>query len=226
MKSKNIIWGLVLVAIGAILALNAVGLTDIDLFFDGWWTLFIIVPCAVGLVSQRSKTGNLIGLAIGVLLLLACQDILRFDLIWKLAIPVLIVAIGLRLIFRDAFDLRAREAARKLKEEGVCLNESCAIFSGQTLDFTGQTFRGAELNAIFGGIKCDLRAALIPEDAAIQVCSVFGGVDVFVPEDVNVKVSSNSIFGGVSNKRKGTQQEGAVTVYITGNCIFGGVEIK
>lgn len=29
--------------------MNAFGITDIELFFDGWWTLFIIVPCLVGI---------------------------------------------------------------------------------------------------------------------------------------------------------------------------------
>lgn len=226
MKTKSVIWGLVLVAVGAVLALNAVGLTHIDVFFDGWWTLFLIVPCAAGLFSAKDKTGNLIGLGIGVVLLLACQNVIRLDLVWKLIFPVLIVAIGLRLIFKDTFNRKSREAVRKLKEQGIPMREYCATFSGQDLDFTGETFRGAELNAIFGGIKCDLRTALIPEDAVIDACSVFGGIDIYVPEDVNVKITSNSIFGGVSNKRKKQKTEGAVTLYINGSCIFGGVDVK
>ena len=69
-KVSNIIWGLLFIVIGTIFALNALEITDIDIFFDGWWTLFIIIPCAVGLITERDKTGNLIGLAIGVFLLL------------------------------------------------------------------------------------------------------------------------------------------------------------
>ncbi|MGM9639884.1 MAG: LiaF transmembrane domain-containing protein [Faecousia sp.] len=226
MKAKSVIWGLILVAVGAVLALNAVGLTNIDVFFDGWWTLFLIVPCAAGLFSAKDKTGNLIGLGIGVILLLACQNVIRLDLVWKLIFPVMIVAIGLRLIFKDTFNRKSREAVRKLKEQGIPMREYCATFSGQDLDFTGETFRGAELNAIFGGVKCDLRTALIPEDAVIDACSVFGGIDIYVPEDVNVKITSNSIFGGVSNKRKKQKTEGGVTVYINGSCIFGGVDVK
>ena len=226
MKAKSVIWGLILVAVGAVLALNAVGLTHIDVFFDGWWTLFLIVPCAAGLFSAKDKTGNLIGLGIGVILLLACQNVIRLDLVWKLIFPVMIVAIGLRLIFKDTFNRKSREAVRKLKEQGIPMREYCATFSGQDLDFTGETFRGAELNAIFGGIKCDLRTALIPEDAVIDACSIFGGIDIYVPEDVNVKITSNSIFGGVSNKRKKQKTEGGVTVYINGSCIFGGVDVK
>ena len=43
-KAGNILWGIVLIVIGVIFALNALDITSIDIFFDGWWTLFIIIP--------------------------------------------------------------------------------------------------------------------------------------------------------------------------------------
>ena len=92
---SRILWGIVFILVGGILALNLFGITDIDIFFDGWWTLFIIVPCFVGIFSEREKTGNIIGLLIGVFLLLSCQGIISFDLLWKLAVPVIIIIIGL-----------------------------------------------------------------------------------------------------------------------------------
>ena len=57
-KISSVIWGIVLIAAGALFALNALNITDINIFFDGWWTLFIIVPCAVGLFTEREKTGE------------------------------------------------------------------------------------------------------------------------------------------------------------------------
>ena len=48
-KVSGILWGIVLVAVGVILTLNAFGVANVDIFFDGWWTLFIIVPCVIGL---------------------------------------------------------------------------------------------------------------------------------------------------------------------------------
>ena len=77
-KASNLLWGIILVAVGVILAMNALGFASIDIFFDGWWTLFIIVPCAIGLFTDYDKTGHLIGICIGVFLLLCCQDILNF----------------------------------------------------------------------------------------------------------------------------------------------------
>ena len=54
----------------------------------------------------------------------------------------------------------------------------------------------------------------------------FGGIDIYVPYNVNVKVNSNSIFGGVSQKNRRSNDPNAVTVYVNATCMFGGVEIK
>ena len=44
---SRILWGIVLIFIGVIWGLNRTGVADINIFFDGWWTLFIIVPSAI-----------------------------------------------------------------------------------------------------------------------------------------------------------------------------------
>ena len=81
MKISNLLWGLFLIALGTIFGLNALEITNIDIFFDGWWTLFIIVPCFIDLFNDNDKTGDIIGLIVGVSLLLACQDYIDFSLI-------------------------------------------------------------------------------------------------------------------------------------------------
>ena len=223
-RLSSVLWGIVLVGAGAVFALNALNITDIDVFFDGWWTLFIMVPCAVGLFTEREKTGNLIGLLIGVFLLLCCQDILDFSTLWKLLVPAVIVVIGLKMVFSGLFGNRANEIMAGLKETGAEPRVGCATFSGCNLNYDGEIFEGAELTATFGGVKCDLRNAIIEKDCAIQVSAIFGGVDILVPDGINVKVSSNCIFGGISNKT--AVHKDAPTIYISGTCMFGGVDIK
>ena len=223
-KASSIIWGLVLVAAGVIFALNAFNITDIDVFFDGWWTLFIIIPCGIGLFTEREKTGNIIGIVIGGFLLLCCLDVLNFSMLWKLLIPAIIVVIGVKLVLTGFLGNKANEIMKKMKSEGKELKAGYATFSGCNLNFDGEIFEGVELSAIFGGVKCDLRGSIIEKDCAIQVSAIFGGIDILVPDNVNVKVNSNSIFGGVSNKTKASAN--APTIYISGTCMFGGVEIK
>lgn len=225
-KIRNILWGLVLILIGLVIGGNSLGITNINLFFDGWWTLFIIVPCFIGLFKENEKTGNVIGLLIGVALLLACQDIIDFDIIAKLWFPAILVCIGISIIFKDTIGGKVNDQIRKLNENKTNQNEYCSTFSGQDLKFDGEKFTGADLTAVFGGIECDLRKAIIESDIVINISSIFGGIDIFVPENVKVKVKSSSIFGGVSNKKKTSQNTETHTVYINATCLFGGVDIK
>ena len=225
-KISKILWGVAFIVAGVIFALNAFGVTDIELFFDGWWTLFIIIPCLIGLFSDREKIGNIIGLAVGVFLLLCCQNVLDFDMLWKIAAPAIIVIIGVKLIFGAVFGDKATKMLESSKQSGENIKTGCATFSGQTLNFDAERFSGAELTAVFGGVKCDLRNAIIEKDCAINATAIFGGIDIYVPDYVNVKINSNSIFGGVSEKNHRPQNPNAVTVYINATCMFGGVDIK
>lgn len=225
-KFGNVLWGLVLIVLGLIIGGNALGVTDINIFFDGWWTLIIIIPCFIGLFKENEKTGNLIGLLIGIALLLACQDILDFNLVWKLLFPAILVAIGLSIIFKDTIGGKVNKEIKKLNEKKTGENEYCATFSGQDIKFDGEKFKGVDLTAVFGGVECDLRNAIIEEDAVINTSSIFGGIEIYVPENVKVKVKSSSIFGGVSDNKKHSANAEAHTIYINATCLFGGVEIK
>ena len=223
-KIGSILWGLVLIIVGVIFGLNALNITDINVFFDGWWTLFIIVPCFIGLFTDNDKTGSLIGIIIGVCLLLGCQNVIDFNLIWKLMIPLILVLIGLSIIFKDLINNKVKKEIKKLNKSN--LKEYCATFGSQNVNFDNEEFKGCSLNAVFGGVKCDLKDAIIKEDTVIDASAIFGGITIYVPENVNVKVSSTPIFGGVSDERKSKNKDTKVTLYINATSIFGGVEIK
>lgn len=226
-KFRNILWGLVLIVLGLIIGGNALGITNIEIFFDGWWTLIIIIPCFIGLFKEREKTGNIIGILIGIALLLCCQDILNFDMIWKLAFPLILIIIGISFIFKDTFDYKLSKEIKKLNEKKVNSDEYCATFSGQNLKFDGEKFTGTNLTAVFGGIKCDLKNAIIENDVVINCSSIFGGIEIYVPDNIKVKIKSSSIFGGVDEKKKNiVENNGGYTIYINATCIFGGVDIK
>lgn len=227
MKHNNqVFWGIILVVVGLVLGLNACGLANIHLFFNGWWTLFIIVPSLVGFLSGKDRGSNLIGLGIGIFLLLCCRGILNFSILWKLVFPALVVLFGLKMILGNSLDRNSAEVIRRIEGSGVPIRYGTAVFSGENLDFSGEVFQGAELNAVFGAVECDLRNAIIDEDCVVQASSVFGGITIHVPKGINVKVTSNSIFGGVSNDTDNLRDDTLPTLYIKGTCLFGGVEIQ
>ena len=101
MKNKdNIIWGILLVVLGVIFGLNAIGLTEINIFFDGWWTLIIIAFGLSGLYKDSDKTWPAILTLIGVVMLLAARNLIDFTIVWKLLFPSILVVFGISLVFK------------------------------------------------------------------------------------------------------------------------------
>ena len=220
---KNFIWGIILLAAAVIIGLNVLDITNIDLLFPGWWTLFIIVPSLAGVFTERDKTGSIIGLLVGIALLLWQLEIVDLSHVWELAVIVILVVIGIKLIV----------GGTNKKDDATVINvnissdapSGTAIFGGKDLNFDGQVFDGAELTAIFGGVECDLRGAIIEKDCKIKATAIFGGIDIFVPNGVNVKVSSTNIFGGTGDECE-HMPNSPVTIYVEAVSIFGGVDLK
>ncbi len=220
-RANRVIWGILLVAAGVLFGLNVLGITDVDVFFDGWWTLFLIIPCGVGMFTGTNKMGNAFGFFLGVFLLLNARDILAFSLVCKLIFPVLIVLWGLKLMFGGFRRPKVRIVPADVPEG----NETCAVFSSCAVDYSGKEFTGAELTAVFGGLKCDLRNAVMTGDCTVKVSAIFGGITLLVPKGVNIQNDTHSLFGGVSCGKM-RQEPGAVTLCITGGSMFGGVDVK
>ena len=221
---KSIIWGIVLVVLGFVLCINALGIIDFDLFFDGWWTLFIIIPSFIGIFTDENKTTSIIFLTVGILLLLACQDIIDFSLMGRLIAPIIIIIVGLSLLFKNAFNNSINKSIASINSTSQAKEEYTAVFSGQDIKLNDEEFNGTSINAVFGGVKLDLRNATIKKDVVINGRAVFGGIDIYTPDNVNVQVKSNSVFGGVDNKKQTSDKE--FTIYIDATCVFGGIDIK
>ncbi len=223
-RTGNEIWGVIFILLGLVVGLNAFNLLDFSLFFAGWWTLFIIVPCLVAMFQEGIKVSNTIGLIIGLLLFTAERDILSWGIIAKLIWPIVFVWIGCGILFRDRITEASAKKIREVNKEGVV--KYSAVFAGQEINFPNEIFKGAVLNAVFGGVQLNLKNAIIDNDTVIDATSIFGGVELIVPSNVNVKVSCTPIFGGVDNKVVSTQGENVHTIYVNGVCTFGGIEIK
>ncbi|WP_206486330.1 LiaF domain-containing protein [Thalassotalea sp. G2M2-11] len=81
--------------------------------------------------------------------------------------------------------------------------------------------------SIFGGSTIDFSEAKFSQlETTIKVLCLFGGDDIYVPENVNVVSKAFCIFGGVNNKAPSIADRNAPTIIIEGVCIFGGLNIK
>lgn len=222
---SRILWGIVLIFIGVIWGLNRTGVAEINIFFDGWWTLFIIVPSAISLVNPKNngKVSSAICLVIGIFLLLGSLDVFDFDILWEILLPVIVVLIGLFLIFGNKVDYNVKEKTKCLDSKDT--ENIFAAFGEQNVNKAGENFEKANLNAIFGSVKLDLREAKLEKETVIGAWAIFGGIEILVPKDCIVKVKGTPIFGGISNERK-NKEDAKKTIYIEGYAVFGGIEIK
>ena len=227
MKNRigSIVVGIALVALGVVFAGNVLGIWQISVFFRGWWTLFIIVPCVVSMFTDGPGVANILGTLVGTALLLARQDVITFEIIFKLIFPVVLIVVGLFIVFGSHFTKKIKEVRKANPGDGKSYT---AVFGSQKAFYPAEPFDGAECTAVFGGVELDLRAAVIEKDVVIDVSAIFGGITIYVPTTVNVVTHNTPIFGGMSCKRMmmGELPEGAATVYVNGVCAFGGVEIK
>jgi len=223
-KFGNLLWGLVFITLGIIIALNTLGIAQINIFFNGWWTLFIIIPCLISFIKGPSRMASFIGLVIGIAFLLCAQGIITFSIIRKLIIPFILIMIGLGFLFKDFFNSKINEKIKTLNKSG--LKEYAATFGENRVDMSNEVFEGADLTAVFGGVDLNLVNSEIKDEKIVNATAIFGGITIKVPQNVNVKVKSTAIFGGVDNKVKNIKQDNMPTIYVNAFCMFGGVDIK
>lgn len=216
--------GFLLIFIGLILGLNAFGITNINIFFEGWWTLFIIVPSLIGLIEDNDKTPSLIFLILGIWLFLASRDLIEYGLLIKLLLPAILISVGLLILFKDLLNINNKEI--KKLENNSNDNDYYAVFGTQKVNFDNENVQNINAKSIFGEIKLDLTNANIQKDIVISTLSIFGGINIYVPENVKIKIKSIPFFGNVEDKTKNVTSEKEITIYIDAICIFGGVEIK
>ena len=221
MNQKRWIGG-VLIAIGILIVLGNVGV-----FENFWglvatyWPVLLILAGGFNIVTNPAgKVGGMIVAAAGVLLLLNNMDQVQiFERVsfW----PILLILVGIWFLLRGG------------KEPAVIDKDSLnlvALFSGNSSRVVSQSFKGGSSVSIFGGSEVDLREAKISgKEVKFDVFAMFGGTDIFVPEEWQVVVRGLPLFGGLDDKTSSPSREGGKeppTLVINYIAMFGGVEIN
>lgn len=80
---------------------------------------------------------------------------------------------------------------------------------------------------VIGGAEIDLREAeLIGHELEIRCYSVLGGIEITVPDGVDVSVELVAVLGGREVRLGTPPRPGAPLIRITGFCALGGVEVQ
>ena len=104
---------------------------------------------------------------------------------------------------------------------------SIAIMSGARRKGRWVLPRSYVAVAIMGGVELDLREASFSEPE-VTVCAytLMGGIQITVPDDIEVDVSGFACMGGFDHHASGPGVPGAPRVRVIGCAVMGGVEVK
>ncbi len=215
-------FAIVLITLGLGLLLDNLGIVDIGNIWRFWPAIFILI----GLSKIRSshsgdRAGGWIFIAIGAALLLAELHILRWHLIWSFW-PLMLIAVGIAMLTKHK-----RRPAESISESWL---NAVAVFSGNERTVSAQHFEGGSITTVFGSNEIDFgRASLAEGDVALDILTLFGGTELYVPPEWVVVVNAVPIFGGFEDKRHHTQATDipdGKRLIVKGIVLFGGLEIK
>ena len=208
----------------------------------------LLVGLFIGIKVRFRHAGWLIPFAVGAVFLL---DRALPGLDFKQFItPVIIIAIGLAVIFRPKPMASCSGGRKNRSGPGTALTkqefkgeldkweaamagqsnvvDATAVFGGVKKNVVSKQFKGGEIVSVMGGTEINLTQADFDGKVIIETFNAFGGTKLIVPANWDVQSQVVAIFGGVDDKRKfnGTPVDANKVLYLSGTCIFGGIEIS
>ena len=207
-----------IIAVGIMSLLGSLGIINFSEIASTWWPLLIIGIGLLMLINDpRQYVWPTLVIFAGVLWQLRKFEFVTFN-IWQLFWPVVLIIIGISIIMN-----RTRG---HISANGRDSDDMTAIFGGNETKNLSLDYKGGKATAIFGGVTIDLREANITKEATLDVFALCGGIDLKIPEGWIVKSRVTPILGGVGNKAQSSSTKNTPTLFITGDVIMGGVDIK
>jgi predicted membrane protein len=235
----RILFGITALFIGGYLLGAVMGFWELK-SFDGWWTLFIIVPSVGSMISTGIFFMNSLLLGLGIWLFVYEQDILSRRQFQVTGLAILFIAFGLWLIISSIKKKKIPEnfsnAAGNYehrnnnfvnaKFDSSSRPEYLAVFSGGEYINNSSDLCGGSATAILGGLDIDLSNIRINRNVTFNATAILGGVDIFVPAGMRVEVNGVAILGGCDNLVPNVFDENLPVLSIKYVAILGGVDVK
>jgi hypothetical protein len=230
MRHAGLVPAVVLIAVGAIFFLN-----NLHIFYIRdvvrYWPVILIGLGMVKVVDSAEHSGRVGGAILVVVGAIFLAPALGF---WDVSIgdlwPLILIAVGAALLAQRVWTPKVAWGPRTgpNPSPAATLSEA-AMFSGGKRKIVTQDFRGGDVSCIFGGFDLDFRKAGITGDSAtLVVNAIFGGCDIKVPESWDVVLEITAIFGGCDDKTLHPEPSmpGVKKLYLRGEAIFGGIDVK
>jgi predicted membrane protein len=227
--SSGIVPGILLITVGTIFLLDHLGFIRAENFWK-FWPLILIV---VGVVKFIKDDARILGVGIVLVgILLQLHELNYTNLSWGSIWPFLLILIGAQMIWTRFEVPRLRSVEGSPANGGTDSLNEYALFGSVERRVSVSNFRGGSITSIFGGVEVDFRSADIDgEVATVVVETIFGGIELTIPERWNVTFQGQSIFAGYSDETRPAapdpmNSEGRKTLIVRGRAIFGGIVVK
>ena len=243
MSAGRLIFGIIIIAIGALFLLdNTVDTLNIGAVSQ-WWPMLLVLFGVWRLVADKFRKlfFPLLLIVIGALLQLRQLDLISgidFGTYW----PIILIAIGIA-ILAGGIRRRSRRNNRGGGHHGghraasstVIDADAPSVTEGDSLDVTFSSdnkavygdFRSGNINIVMGSGSLDLRRAnIVDGPATLQVSVVMGEVKIRVPAEWKVQISNSSHMGEAKDARPDrASHDGAPDLIVNGSVTMGSLQI-
>lgn len=236
--------GVVLVIIGVLFLLNKIPATSgmFPHWFFTWPVLLIGLGLFTGIKNRFRSPAWIILLAVGGYFLMYEQDLVSLNL-RPYAFPIGIILLGVFVILKkNRFNRHQHQhrfnrhhwgpgpgnpefAEADTSEDTVSISST---FGSVERNIFSKNFKGGSISSVFGGAQVNFTQADFQGTVVVDVSIMFGGADIIIPSNWNLKNEISVIFGGIEDRRTvaANIHESGKTLILKGNIMFGGIEIK
>jgi predicted membrane protein len=212
--------GAALVALGAVYLLDVAGVIEGGSVVGRWWPVLLVALGLLQAYAEKRCSPVVWVLVVGGLLLLAVTTGVFGRRAWSVTWPILVVLAG-------AWLLSGWGRLRRGQIEDPEFSRM-SVFNSVKLASRAAELRRVSLTALFGKLRLDLTGAkLDPAGARLSATSLFGHVDVIVPEGWAVEVRGLPIVGAwddTGSRRGLGPHSPRLDVHVL--VVLGGVEVK
>ena len=247
-NNRNRLWGVLFLLLAAFVVLNQLGLF-IALSFGSLVAMVLAVVFLINCITQRRITTLPFVIAM-VYIVLRNQELVAHVSTWAVLLAAVLVSAGIGFLFPqrprgkvvvgtffggdgwDEWDEDGENPHRSRSHTatiGMDNNPSInVIFGSESRYLHADALETAHLTCNFGGMEIFFdQAQISPNGATVYLDCKFGGIDLYVPRHWNVVEQVNCVFGGTERSRRLEEPaKDAPILTITGNVLFGGVDIK
>jgi hypothetical protein len=219
--------GLVFVTLGVLWTLDNLQVLDASTILRWWPALLLLYGLArlTGIGARRTPIAGALFMGAGAWMLLGVLGVVRHSL-WSLW-PLFLIGLGVSIVMRSMRTPGTGEVGPDGASDASPYPRALAFMAGVTRRVQSQQLRGAEVTAVMGGVEFDLRGAKAQErEVVVDVFAVWGGIEIYVPEDWIVACEVTPIMGGVEELTRPVAQGATTTLVVRGMVIMGGVEIR